>query len=136
MQEELFGVGLNLAQNYGGRDQYGQVKRSIAGQGVLMTRECAEKLCAILRHEFPQARIVRLYRGDRDEISAQTLEELGERAGLDKLALVVHQCLNQGFSAEEIAAKCRDTIDLAAAQFAKEIRIRELEAETMRLKAL
>src|SRR5258706_15967376 len=120
MNNELFGVALQLSQNYNGRDQYGTIQRVMRGQGVLMTKDCAEKLCRILKHDHPGAHVVPLLRGDRDEMAATSLAELGEAVGLDKLAVVIEQCVVQGFSAEEIILKCQNAIESAAAEFAKQ----------------
>jgi len=134
-EEQLYGVSLGAGRGiYGGRDQHGAIRKTVIGQGTLMNGETAEKLRAILSYEHPFANVIPLQRGDRDEMAATSLAELGEAVGLDKLEVVLQQCILQGFDAEEILLKCRNTIDSATQQVAKQQRIHELEAETRRLK--
>jgi len=135
-EEQLYGVAVRLSRNYNGRGYHGEIQETIREQGTLMTRECAEKLCAVLKADYPQAHVVPLLRGDRDAMAATSLAELGEAFCLDKLESVVQQSLIQGFGADEILLKCQSTIAEAAAEFAKQQRIQELEAETRRLKAV
>jgi hypothetical protein len=135
MTEELYGVSVGRNQNYNGRDRHGNLQCAPHGGGVFMTFECAQALCNVLRPKYPSVRPVVLLRGDRDEAAFTSLIELGEAVGLDKLATVIQQCVNQGFSGEEILLKCKNTVEAAAASVAKQNRIRALETEAARLRA-
>jgi hypothetical protein len=113
MTEELFGVGLNRTQNYNGRSYHGVIKPAMLGQGVFMTKECAEKLVGILKFEYPEAHVVQLSRGDRDAAAATSLEELGENVGMSKLTAAVHQCVIEGFGKQEIVSKVADLLNIS-----------------------
>lgn len=135
MSEELYGVSVGRNQNYNGRDRLGHLQFAPHGGGIFMTFACAQALCNVLRPNYPNAHSVVLLRGDRDEAAFTSVAELGEAVGLDKLAVVIQQCVNQGFSGEEILLKCENTVDAAGASLAKQNRIRELEEETAQLRA-
>jgi hypothetical protein len=135
MSEELYGVAVSWRENYDGRDPNGVLKTTSRFAGVLMTHECAEALCKILKPKYPNVQPVELLRYERDEIAAKSLEELGEAVGLDKLTLVIQQCLNQGFSGNEILLKCKNAVESSEARIAKQKRIRELEAEAASLRS-
>jgi hypothetical protein len=133
--EELFGVSVGRNQNYNGRDRHGHLQFAPHGGGVFMSRQCADDLCKVLKPEYPNVRPVELIRGGRDDAAFTSLGELGEAVGLEKLAVVIQQCVNQGFSGDEILLKCKNTVDATEASLAKQNRIRELESEAARLRA-
>jgi hypothetical protein len=135
MSEELYGVSVGRNQNYNGRDRHGNLLWAPHGGGVFMNLETARALCNVLLPKYPSVRPVVLLRGDRDEAAFTSLIELGEAIGLDKLAMVIQQCVNQGFSGEEILLKCKNLVDAAGASVAKQNRIRELEEEAAHLRA-
>src|SRR5258708_16555500 len=133
--EELFGVSVGRNQNYNGRDRHGNIQFAPHGGGVFMTLDCAQALCKVLKPEYLNVRPVELLRGDRDESATTSLIELGEAVGLEQLAIVIQQCVNQGFSGDEILLKCKSTVDATEASLANQNRIRELESEAARLRA-
>jgi hypothetical protein len=135
-REELYGVSVALNKNYNGRDRHGNLQFAPFGSGVFMTLDCAEALCRVFKVKYPNVKPVELFRGDRDELAATSLVELGEAVGLEKLALVIQQCVDQGFSREEILLMCKNTVEAAEASVAKQNRIRGLEAEAARLRAV
>jgi hypothetical protein len=101
MMEELYGVSFGR-HNYNGRDQNGLIKTALFGDGRLMTQECAEQLWKLFQLKYPQARVVELNRGDRDEMAAKTLADLGEQTPLEVLAQAVRDCVRFGNSREQI----------------------------------
>ncbi len=133
--EELFGVSVGRNQNYNGRDRHGHLQFAPHGGGVFMTLDCAQALCKVLKPEYPNVRPVELIRGGRDDAAFTSLGELGEAVGLEQLAIVIQQCVHQGFSGDEILLKCKNTVDAAEASVSKQCRIRELEKEAARLRA-
>jgi hypothetical protein len=98
---ELYGVSFGR-QNYNGRGPDGQIQVTRFGDGRLMTRTCAEDFVKVLRIKYPQARIVELNRGDKDEMAAKTLADLGEQTPLEVLAQAVRDCVRFGNSREQI----------------------------------
>jgi hypothetical protein len=101
MSEELYGVAFNYNKNYNGRDQFGGIKTTVAGDGVFMTLACAQALVNKFKTKYPGVKVVELLRAERDELAATSLE-LGEIAGLDTLAEVVRKLVNDGFSSQDI----------------------------------
>jgi hypothetical protein len=112
-EELLYTVSVGRNSDYGGRDREGRLIFVPYGGGVFMSLACAEKLCNVLRPTYPNVRPVELMRGDRDEIPVQSLSELREDVGLEKLALVIQQCINQNFSNEQILATCKNAVEAA-----------------------
>jgi hypothetical protein len=80
MEDLLYGVALDFQREYAGRDPRDRIKFTVPGAGRLMTKDCAEELAARLKAtgKFPFARVVTNFRGERDEITATSLAELGE----------------------------------------------------------
>jgi hypothetical protein len=91
-----------MCENYNGRDTNGQIQITRFGDGKLMTQTCAEEFCKVLRVKYPQVRVVELNRGDRDELAAETLADLGEQTPLETLAQAVKDCVRFGNSHEQI----------------------------------
>lgn len=107
VSEELYGVSLGRGKgNYNGRDSNGQVTwtRFPGLDGRLMTKVCAEALTRILKRQYPHVEITELYRGDRDELVAETLDDLGEKPPVDVLANAVKDCLKFGMTRQDILA--------------------------------
>jgi hypothetical protein len=104
MSEELYGVAFDFNRNYAGRDQFGKIRTTIAGDGILMTLECAQALVDNFRSKYPAVKVMELLRNGRDEEPARSLAELGEVAGPDTLAEIVRKLVNDGFSRQEILA--------------------------------
>jgi hypothetical protein len=102
MMEELYGVSFGGRQNYNGRDKNGQIQVTSPGDGRLMTQTCAEDFVKVLRIKYPQARVVELNRGDRDEMAAKTLADLGEQTPLEVLAQAVRDCVSFGNTREQV----------------------------------
>jgi hypothetical protein len=46
MSEELYGLSFSVNQEYRGRDQFGTIRIGVAGSGLMLTKDCAEKLFA------------------------------------------------------------------------------------------
>ena len=44
MSEDLYGVAFDFNKNYNGRDQFGKIRTTVAGDGVFMTLSCAQAL--------------------------------------------------------------------------------------------
>src|SRR6266853_4173371 len=102
---ELYGVSFGRGKgNYNGRDSKGQViSTPFPGlDGRLMTKTCAEALARILKRQHPQAGVTELFRGDRDEPVAETLDDLGEKPPGDVLANAVKDCLSFGLTQQDI----------------------------------
>jgi hypothetical protein len=104
MSEELYGVSFNYNQNYNGRDQFGRIRTTVAGDGIFMTLACAQALVDKFKSKYPGVKVVELLRNGRDEEPAQSLAELGETAGFDTLSEVVRKLVNDGFSRQDILA--------------------------------
>jgi hypothetical protein len=104
MSEELYGVAFDYNKNYAGRDQFGKIRTTVAGDGVLMTFSCAQALVDKFKPNYPRVKVVVLLRHDRDDLPATSLAELGEVAGLDTLAEVIRKLVSDGFSHQEIMA--------------------------------
>jgi len=104
MSEELYGVAFDYNKNYNGRDQFGKIRPTIAGNGVFMTLSCAQALAEKFKPKYPRVKVVELLRNGRDEQAVQSLAELGEIAGQDELAVTVRKLVNDGFSGQEILA--------------------------------
>jgi len=104
MSEGLCGVSLGYSKNYNGRDQSGRIKLTVAGDGRLMTKACAEALCRVLKSKHPNVRVVELLRGERDELAAESLSDLNEASGIADLTQAVKQCIGEGVSRQEILA--------------------------------
>jgi hypothetical protein len=98
---QLYGISFGL-NNYNGRDKNGSIQVTRFGDGRLMTRSCAETFCKVLQIKYPQARVVELYRNDRDELAAETLADLGEQTPLEILTLAVRDCIRFGNTREQI----------------------------------
>jgi hypothetical protein len=112
MSEELygvsFGIGATGAQNYNGRDRDGRIK--VSGDGTFMTRECAESLCRLLKAKYPVVHVVELTRGDRDDMVAGTLAELGEKSSLEILVGAIKECISFGNTQQEILAAVNQVV--------------------------
>ena len=102
MSEELFGVSFSCNRNYAGRDQFGKIRTTVAGDGVFMKLACAQALADKFKLKYPGVKVVELLRNGRDEEPVQSLAELGEVAGLDTLAEFVRKLFNEGFSRQDI----------------------------------
>jgi hypothetical protein len=116
MEELLYGVALDFAKEYAGRDPHGRIKFTIPGAGRLMTCDCAEKLVERLKNikitvdengkkvdkpQFPFVRVVTNFRGERDEIVATSLADLGEDH-VGTLERSIRLALSNGVSREEV----------------------------------
>jgi len=102
-QELLYGVALDFAREYAGRDVHDRVQGTLPGAGRLMTKETAEQLTARLKQtgEFKFVRVVTNFRGERDEPTATSLAELGEdHVGTVTRAITV--ALENGVSKQEM----------------------------------
>jgi len=109
--EELYGVCLGgNRQNYAGRDREGRILTTLPGDGRLMTKDCAESLCRVFRSRYPNVHVVELFRGDKDEVVAESLKNLGEHTGIEDLAQIVKECLAQGYSRAEIFATVHNAV--------------------------
>ena len=106
--EELYGVTKGRGKgNYDGRDSSGQVRWTpFPGlDGRLMTKACAESLLRILKRQYPQVEVTELFRSnERDELRAETLDDLGEKPPVDVLANAVKDCLSFGMTQQDILA--------------------------------
>ena len=111
MSEELFGVAFDYNKNYNGRDQFGRIHTTIAGDGIFMTLACAQALVDKFKPKYPRVKVVELLRNGRDEQPAQSLAELGEIAGLDTLAEVIRKLVNDGFTRQDIAATVNHAVN-------------------------
>jgi hypothetical protein len=111
MSEELYVVAFDYNKNYAGRNQFGKIRTTIAGDGVLMTLSCAQALVDKFKSKYPGVKVVEILRNDRDELPAQSLAELGEIAGLDTLAEVVRKLVNDGFSRQDILATVNHAVN-------------------------
>lgn len=111
MREELYGVAFDHNKNYAGRDQFGQIRTTIAGDGVFMTMSCAQALVDKFKPKYPRVKVVELLRNGRDELPAQSLAELGEITGLDTLAEIVRKLVNDGFIRQDIAATVNHAVN-------------------------
>jgi hypothetical protein len=111
MSEDLYTVAFNYNKNYNGRDQFGRIKTTTAGDGILMTLSCAQALVERFKPKYPRVKVVELLRNGRDEQPAQSLSELGEFAGLDTLAEAVRKCINEGFTSQDILATVNHAVN-------------------------
>ena len=103
MEELLYGVALDFQKEYAGRDASDRIKFTVPGAGRLMTQDCAEQLAGRLKAtgKFPFARVVTNFRGERDEITATSLAELGEDY-LGTVTRAINIALENGVSKEEV----------------------------------
>jgi hypothetical protein len=103
MEDLLYGVALDFQREYAGRDPRDRIKFTVPGAGRLMTKDCAEELAARLKAtgKFPFARVVTNFRGERDEITATSLAELGEDH-LGTLRRAITTAVENGVSKQEI----------------------------------
>ena len=102
MQEELYGVVLDGSKEYAGRDLHGRIKYTVPDAGLFMDRDTAEKLTERLKAAgFKSARVVTMLRGERDEIAATSLAELGEDH-LGTLTRAIKLALENGVSKQEV----------------------------------
>ena len=111
MSKELYGVSFNYNENYNGRDQFGKIRTTIAGDGVFMTLDCAQALVDKFKAKYPAVKVVELLRNGRDDLPATSLAELGEVAGLDTLAEAVRKLVNDGFSRQDILAAVNHAVN-------------------------
>lgn len=112
--EELYTVQFDWNNNYNGRDVNGKIKTARAGGGVLMDKATATALCRILQSKYPTAKPVEIFRDDRDDLVAHSLADLNEGANLSDLTEVIEQLVTQGFSRQDILAKCNEVLDALA----------------------
>ena len=114
--EELYGVALGFSKEYAGRDANDRIKFTFPGAGRLMTLDCAEKLVERLKNirvtvnengkkveksQFPSVRVVTMLRGERDEVVATSLQELGEDH-LGTVTRALKLALENGVSKQEV----------------------------------
>jgi hypothetical protein len=111
MSEELYGVAFSFNKNYNGRDQFGRIRTTVAGDGVLMTLACAQALVTKFKSRYPEVRVVELLRNNRDELPAQSLADLGEIAGLDTLAEAVRKLVNDIFNRQDVLAAVEHAVN-------------------------
>ena len=111
MSEELYGVAFNYNQTYNGRDQFGRIKTTVAGDGIFMTLDCAQALVDKFKQKYPRVKVVELLRNGRDEQPVESLADLGEVAGLDTLAEVVRKLVNDGFSRQDTLAAVEHAVN-------------------------
>lgn len=103
MNEELYTVSFGLDRNYNGRNkENGKIRIAPAGCGTLMDKATAEALCRVLRPKYPTAKVVEIFREERDDLAAHSLTDLGEDTGLNDLTELVERLLAQGFSQDDI----------------------------------
>jgi hypothetical protein len=111
MTEPLYGVTFDGRQNYNGRDENGLIKMTRFGlDGRLMTKDCAEQLCKVLQIKYPQARVIDLLRNDRDEITAESLADLGEQTPIQQLQQLVREAVRFGNTREQIITAVESSI--------------------------
>ena len=111
MGDQLYGVSLGGAnQNYNRRGSDGVIRLTQAGDGALMTRTCAETLVRKFKPKYPKAHVVEVLRGERDELVAESLADLGEVTPLDQLLYAVKSCISFGNTGEEMFAVVREVI--------------------------
>ena len=111
MSDQLYGVSLgSVNQNYNRRDADGVIRLTIAGDGALMTGACAETLVKKFKPKYPKAYVVPVIRGERDELVAESLADLGELTPLEELRRAVTDCVSFSNTSEEILAVVREVI--------------------------
>jgi hypothetical protein len=111
VSEQLYGVSFGHNCNYNGRDGNGLLQMTRFGlDGRLMMKSCAEDLCKILQIKYPQARVIELNRGDRDEIAAQSLADLHEQTPLEHLGQAVRDCVRFGSTREQISVAVESSV--------------------------
>jgi hypothetical protein len=99
MEEQLYGVSFGR-QNYQGRDEHGQIK---------LTRSYTPSDGRL------QVRVIELLRGERDELTAESLADLGETTPLDVLVEAVKDCIRFGNTPQDILAAVNKACCLKAA---------------------
>lgn len=115
MTEQLYGVSFSPRQNYLGRDKNGVlVFSNFSLDGRLMTRECAEDLCKLLRSKYPNVSVVELLRGEKDELVANSLADLGEETPIQQIKRLVREAVSYGSSREQILVAVESEIVQAA----------------------
>jgi len=102
MEELLYGVAIDLSREYDCRDAHDRVQGTFPGAGRLMTKDCAEQLAARLKLAgFKFARVITNFRGERDEIAATSLAELGEDH-IGTVTRAIKLALENGVSKQEV----------------------------------
>src|SRR5882724_5145168 len=104
------GRDITLHSYYAGRDESGKIKTdNNPGVAAMMTEEVAKRLIEKFKDRYPKSEVIELIRGERDELTATSLEQLGE-IPLPQLRLVVRECLDSGISLDEVLSTCRAAV--------------------------
>jgi hypothetical protein len=114
MEDMLYGVALDGLKEYVGRDDHDRIQSSFPGAGRLMTKDCAEQLAARLKAtgKFKSVRVVTNFRGERDEIAATSLADLGEDH-IGVLERNIRLALSNGVLKAEVLETCnRVTVEV------------------------
>src|SRR5437762_12722937 len=101
---DTYGVSFGR-QNYNGRDEHGELKLTAPyapSDGRLMNRETADQLCRILKLNYPQVRVIQIFRGEQGALTAESLAEVGDATPLDVLVEAVKDCIRFGNTPDEI----------------------------------